>query len=118
MSTSDHAYCTATELIAAMDAGTVSAVELTQSAIARIERQDGDINAVPVRDFERALLAARDADAARARGERRPLLGIPMTVKESFNAPGCRRPGASRHSRTSSRRRMPSRSRVSSTPAP
>ena len=88
MSTSDHAYSTAAELIAAMDAGTVSAVELTESAIARIERQDGDINAVPVRDFERALLTAGDADAARARGERRPLLGVPMTVKESFNITG------------------------------
>ncbi|MFG2076431.1 amidase [Nonomuraea maritima] len=88
MSTPDHAYSTAAELIAAMDAGTVSAVELTEAAIERIERHDGDINAVPVRDFERALLAARDADAARARGERGPLLGVPMTVKESFNVAG------------------------------
>ena len=32
--------------------------------------------------------AAREADAALARGERRPLLGIPMTVKESFNVAG------------------------------
>ncbi|TDD49719.1 hypothetical protein E1286_13460 [Nonomuraea terrae] len=46
MSTSDHAYSTAAGLIAAMDAGTVSAVELTEAAIERIERQDGDINPV------------------------------------------------------------------------
>ena len=32
--------------------------------------------------------AAKAADAALARGERRPLLGVPMTVKESFNVAG------------------------------
>jgi amidase len=66
----------------------VSAVELAEAAIARIERHDGALNAVCVRDFDRALDAARDADAARARGEQRPLLGIPMTVKESFHVSG------------------------------
>jgi amidase len=88
MSTSDHTYATATELIAAMDARTVSAVELAEATIERIERYDGDINAVPVRDFDRALATARDADTARARGEGGPLLGVPMTVKESFNIAG------------------------------
>ena len=56
--------------------------------IGRIERHDGKINAVCVRDFERGLDAARAADAARARGETRPLLGIPMTIKESLNIAG------------------------------
>ena len=46
------------------------------------------INAVVVRDFDRARDAARAADAALARGERRPLLGLPMTVKESHNVAG------------------------------
>jgi amidase len=41
-----------------------------------------------VRDFERARAAADDADAALARGERRPLLGLPMTVKEQFTVAG------------------------------
>ncbi|MDT7685007.1 MAG: amidase [Pseudonocardiales bacterium] len=85
---SDFAYRTAAELAEAMAAGQVSAVELAQDAIERIERYDGTINAVCVRDFDRALAAAREADAARARGDLRPLLGIPMTVKESFNVAG------------------------------
>jgi amidase len=84
----DFDYMTATGLAAAMAAREVSAVELAQAAIARIERHDEQINAVCVRDFERALAAAREADAARARGEVRPLLGVPMTVKESFNVAG------------------------------
>ena len=73
---------------AALAANKVSAVELAQDAIGRIERHDARINAVCVRDFERALEAARAADAARARGENKPLLGIPMTVKESYNVAG------------------------------
>jgi amidase len=84
----DYTYSTAAELTAAMESGAVSAVELAAAAIARIERLDGDINAICVRDFDRALDAARAADAARARGEKRPLLGVPMTVKESFNVAG------------------------------
>ena len=66
----------------------VSSIELTQGAISRIERFDRTLNAVCVRDFERALVAARDADGARARGDCRPLLGIPMTIKESLNIAG------------------------------
>ena len=41
-----------------------------------------------VRDFDRARVAADAADAALGRGERRPLLGLPMTVKEQFNVAG------------------------------
>jgi amidase len=66
----------------------ISAVELFDEAVARIERYDGQTNAVVVRDFERARLAAAEADAALRRGERRPLLGVPMTVKESFGMAG------------------------------
>jgi len=85
---SQWSFGTAGELAAALEARKVSAVELAQDAIGRIERHDTKINAVCVRDFERALEAARAADAARARGEERPLLGIPLTVKESYHVAG------------------------------
>jgi len=49
---------------------------------------DGKLNAVMVRDFDRARVAARLADEAIARGESKPLLGVPMTVKELFHIPG------------------------------
>jgi amidase len=81
-------YQTAGQLAAALAAKRVSAAELTNHCIKRIEALDGNLNAVVVRDFERARAAAREADAALARGERRPLLGVPMTVKESFNVAG------------------------------
>jgi amidase len=84
----ERPYRSATELVDAMAVGEVSAVELAEEAIARIERYDPTLNAVCVPDFDRALEAARAADAARARGETRPLLGVPMTVKESYNVAG------------------------------
>jgi amidase len=66
----------------------VSALEVTDAAIARIEARDGEVNAVVVRDFKRARDQARAVDAAVARGERLPLMGVPMTVKEPFNIAG------------------------------
>ncbi|MCA1451824.1 amidase [Bradyrhizobium sp. BRP22] len=88
MAKSQWSFKTAVEISAALAAKQVSAVELAQDAIGRIERHDAKINAVCVRDFDRALAAARTADEARARGEQKPLLGMPMTVKESYNIAG------------------------------
>jgi amidase len=88
LATSQWSYKTAVELSAALSAKKVSAVELAQDTISRIERHDGKINAICVRDFERGLDSARAADTARARGEAGALLGIPMTVKESYNVAG------------------------------
>ena len=81
-------YRSVGELRGLLDTRKVSAIELFEHAVGRIEALDLRINAVVVRDFERARAAAREADAALARGERRPLLGIPMTVKESLNVGG------------------------------
>jgi amidase len=78
----------AKELAAMLRAKQVSSVELTDRAIARIEAHDAKLNAVVVRDFERARAAATEADKALARGEQRPLLGVPMTVKECADVAG------------------------------
>jgi amidase len=75
-------------LVAALAAGRLSAREACEAAIARIERLDGAVNAVIVRDFERARAQAAERDAQLGRGERLPLLGLPMTVKESIDIDG------------------------------
>ena len=82
------AYRTASELVEALAQKQVSSRELVDAAISRIEALDPKINAVVARDFDRAREAATAADSALARGERRPLLGLPMTVKEQFNVVG------------------------------
>ena len=76
------------DLAAGLRKKTFSATELCDASIARIERLDGEVNAVVVRDFERARADARQADVAIARGEFKALTGIPMTVKESFDLRG------------------------------
>jgi amidase len=85
---SEWDYRTTKELVEALQGRKISATELADHVIARIEAVDPRINAVVVRDFDRARDAAKIADAALFRGERRPLLGIPMVVKESFNVAG------------------------------
>jgi amidase len=84
----EPAYRSAGELVQALASRQVSSRELVDAAIARIEALDPKINAVVVRDFDRARAAADAADAALGRGERQPLLGLPMTVKEQFNIAG------------------------------
>jgi amidase len=84
----DLHYRTARALVALLAARKISAVELLEHSIARILEHDGRINALVVRDFDRAREAAKAADAALARGERRPLLGLPMSVKEAYNVAG------------------------------
>src|SRR3984893_2528154 len=78
-------FTTTKDLVAALQTRQVSAVELLDRAIARIEAHDDKLNAVVVRDFERARAAAIEAERALARGELGPLLGVPMTVKECAN---------------------------------
>lgn len=82
------AYRTAGDLVKALADRQVSSRELVDSAISRIQALDPKINAVVVRDFDRARAAADAADAALANGERRALLGVPMTVKEQYAVAG------------------------------
>ena len=84
----DLDYGSISALLSALHARKISALELLEHTIARIEALDGPINAIIVRDFDRAREAARAADAALGRGERKPLLGIPVTLKEPFNVAG------------------------------
>ncbi|MCB2061845.1 MAG: amidase [Novosphingobium sp.] len=71
----------------AIASGQLSPLEAVDAAIARIEALDGPINAVVVRDFDRARDTARSLDSKRPASDQ-PLFGVPMTVKESFNVAG------------------------------
>lgn len=83
----DH-YSSAGDMLAALRARKISAAELTELHIARIEALDGELNAIPVRTFDRARERARAADAQVAAGTDAPLLGLPMTLKESSQTAG------------------------------
>ncbi len=73
------------ELIAA---GEVSSRELVELYLKRIDRFDGELNAFRVVFAERALLEADQADARRGAGGDRPLLGVPMAVKDDIDVAG------------------------------
>jgi amidase len=78
----------AIETAKAIRSGETTALLECEAAIARIEARDGPINAVVVRDFDRARHQAHEMDQRLAAGDDAPLLGVPMTVKESFDIAG------------------------------
>ncbi len=83
------AFASAAELAQGLRARHWGSRELLEMYLRRVDALDGGLNAVVVRDFERARAAADAADAAMARGEiLGPLHGLPMTVKESFDVAG------------------------------
>ena len=68
--------------------GEVSARELVELALARIERSDGELNAFGAVYADRALAEADAADRRRRAGEEAPLLGVPVAVKDEMDLEG------------------------------
>lgn len=83
----DH-FSSATDMLDALRKKDISSVELTEMHIKRIEAHDEALNAIPVRTFDRARAVAKKADEKIAAGDSAPLLGLPMTVKESTQVEG------------------------------
>lgn len=66
----------------------ISSRELTEALFARIDAVNPGLNAVVEQRREAALRDAKAADNAIADGRRGLLLGVPMTIKDSFNVAG------------------------------
>ncbi|WP_406092710.1 Asp-tRNA(Asn)/Glu-tRNA(Gln) amidotransferase subunit GatA [Kitasatospora purpeofusca] len=80
---------TAAETAAAVAKGEVSAVEVAQAHLDRIEAVDKKVNAFLHVDTEGALSAARAVDEKRAKGEELgPLAGVPLALKDVFTTKG------------------------------
>jgi amidase len=82
----DPTFLPAWRLAELTRSGAISCAALLDHYLARVERLDGRLNAVVVRDFARARRRARALDSAGSREA--PLFGVPMTVKESFDLAG------------------------------
>ncbi|HCB50143.1 MAG TPA: Asp-tRNA(Asn)/Glu-tRNA(Gln) amidotransferase subunit GatA, partial [Chloroflexi bacterium] len=76
------AFLTLTELRDALRRGDTTSVEVTQTMLDRIVNVDNDIKSYLSITDEMALEQAAAADARRASGEDKPLLGIPVAVKD------------------------------------
>ena len=68
----------------------ISSRELTEMMLARVDAVNPVLNAVVELRRDAALQEAAAADQAIARGDAKPLQGVPMTVKETFNVAGMR----------------------------
>lgn len=76
----------ATEQLAALRSGAVSARELLDATTDRYERFNPALNAVIVERIDQAQARADELDASLARGdEPGPLHGLAMTIKEAFD---------------------------------
>ena len=83
------AFLPAVELAARIRARQIGCLELLDHLLDRVDRHNPRLNAIVVRDVERARARAEAADAALARGDLwGPLHGVPMTFKESYDMEG------------------------------
>lgn len=84
-------FASAAELARAVRARRVSAAELAELYLARIEKHNPALNAVCTLDAAGARSRAREADRALARGELWGALhGVPMTIKDALETAGVR----------------------------
>src|SRR5437588_480903 len=82
-------YKSATELASLIRRKKISSLELLDHFLARIERYNPKLNAIIWLDKDKARKRAKAADAALKKGNRvRPLHGVPMTIKESYQVAG------------------------------
>jgi amidase len=82
-------FGSATALVRALRQRKLSAVELLNAYLARVDRFNPALNAIIVDDREAAMKQAIAADQALARGEPPGSLhGLPITVKEAFDLAG------------------------------
>src|SRR5271168_4484447 len=78
----------ASALRAQLAAREISARELLETTIAQIERINPALNAIVESDLAAAEQAADESDLRLAQGTARPLEGLPITVKDSFEVAG------------------------------
>jgi len=76
------------ELSAALAQKKISSVELTKLYLGRIKALNGKLNAFITVDEKKSVAQAQAADALIARGDAKPLTGIPVAHKDIFVARG------------------------------
>jgi AtzE family amidohydrolase len=85
----DTVWAHASEIAEAVAGGDISAVEVTEAALARIARRDPALNAFTAVLESRALARAEDLDNAHTEGRSLgPLAGVPFAVKNLFDIAG------------------------------
>jgi amidase len=84
----DVAFAGAARQAEMVRAGEVSPAELVRLCLERIERLDPQLNSFRKVFAEKGLLEAEQAEARLKAGEERPLLGVPIAIKDESNVAG------------------------------
>jgi amidase len=84
----DVAFAGAARQAEMVRAGEVSPRELVELCLERIGRLDPELNSFRKVFAEKALLEAEQAEARLKAGEERPLLGVPVTIKDEVDVVG------------------------------
>src|SRR5215510_350238 len=84
----DIAFAGAARQAEMVRAGEVSPKELVQLSLDRIARLDPELNSFRKVFAEKALLEAEQAEARVRAGEERPLLGVPIAIKDEMPVAG------------------------------
>ena len=85
----DLLFSSATSIARAVQAGEVSAVEVVEAHLQRIDEVNPKLNAVVKLAGDRAIAEAKAADEALARGESMGAFhGVPITIKDSHDTEG------------------------------
>jgi aspartyl-tRNA(Asn)/glutamyl-tRNA(Gln) amidotransferase subunit A len=93
----DVAHLSIRELGQRLAARELSAVELTQHYLQRIDEHNAELNAFVTVDPDYSLAQAREADRSLARGDQHhPLTGIPVALKDTIPTAGLRTTAGSR----------------------
>ena len=79
---------TISEALAKLRSGDITSVALTEAHLNQIEQYDTQIRAFLTVTRDAALQQAAAADAARANGDDKPLLGIPLALKDVLSTAG------------------------------
>jgi amidase len=88
MERNDLAFAGAARQAELIRGGEITSRELVELYLARIERLEPELNAFRIVTGERALADAAQADARRGAGDDRPLLGVPIAVKDTEDLGG------------------------------
>ena len=81
-------FASATAMLQRLRARELSAAELLEFHLQRVQGFNHELNAIVTLNVDEAREAARAADAARVKGDDGPLLGLPVTIKDCIDVCG------------------------------
>lgn len=90
MSSDELWQLSAKDAVRLLKRGELSPAELIEAAIDRIEKVDGEINALPIRCYERAFEKAKVMEASARSADPKSLAGLPIAVKDYNDVGGVR----------------------------